>query len=105
MSDVRRRLVEQAEADDSDFDTDAIAHEFIKPFESISKRNNYTKRHRFPSWMCRIFLPKKYRFINDGNCSLKVMMQVTVKLSSHGVRIKYEPRRQAMLEVSFYSSF
>ena len=60
MSEVRRSLVEQAEADDSDFNADTIAPEIYQAVRQYLETKQLHDETPTPRWMFLTFLPKKY---------------------------------------------
>ena len=65
MSDVRRRLVEQAEADDSDFDTDAIAPEIYQAVREYFETKQLHEATPTPDLDVPYISPEEVSFIND----------------------------------------
>ena len=65
MSEVRRSLIEQAEADDSDFDTDAIAPEFYQAVRQYFETKQLHEETPTPDVDVPYISPEEVSFMSD----------------------------------------
>ena len=65
MSEVRRSLIEQAEADDSDFDTDAIAPEFYQAVRQYFETKQLHEETPTPEVDVPYISPEEVSFMSD----------------------------------------